>query len=121
VVSKKSAKKTQSIILHALVFLYRESILEPIDLNMQFRRSDKSRKLPTVMTPDEIGRLFCHCSSHDKLPYQLMFGSGLRLKKCLQLRIQDIDYDYKSVHVWQGKGGKNRLRSKIMNTPINKR
>ncbi len=29
--------------------------------------------------------------------------------ECLRLRMQDIDYDYKSVRVWQGKGGKNRI------------
>lgn len=109
VVNKKLAKKTQSLALNALVFLYKDIILEPIDLDMQFRRSDKSRKLPTVMTPKEIERLFNHCSPTYKLPYQLMYGSGLRLMECLRLRVQDIDYVYKSVRVWQGKGGKNRF------------
>ncbi|MFA0079880.1 integron integrase [Vibrio artabrorum] len=109
VVNKKSAKKTQSLALNALVFLYKEIIQEPVDLDMQFRRSDKSRKLPTVMTQEEISRLFSHCSINYKLPYQLMYGSGLRLMECVRLRIQDIDFEYKSVRVWQGKGGKNRL------------
>ncbi|MFA0508362.1 MULTISPECIES: integron integrase [unclassified Vibrio] len=108
-VNKKSARKTQSLALNALVFLYKEIIQEPIELDMQFRRSDKSRKLPTVMTPEEVGRLFNHCSPNYKLPYQLMYGSGLRLMECLRLRVQDIDYAYKSVRVWQGKGGKNRI------------
>ena len=48
-------------------------------------------------------------SPNYKLPYQLMYGSGLRLMECVRLRIQDIDYAYKSVRVWQGKGGKNRI------------
>lgn len=109
VVNRKSAKKTQSLALNALVFLYKEILLEPISLDMQFRRSDKSRKLPTVMTPKEIERLFNHCLPSYKLPFQLMYGSGLRLMECVRLRIQDIDYDYKSVRVWQGKGGKNRF------------
>lgn len=37
-----------------------------------------------------------------------MYGSGLRLMEAVRLRVHDIDYDYLSVMVWQGKGNKNR-------------
>ncbi|WP_372627141.1 integron integrase, partial [Arsukibacterium sp.] len=43
-----------------------------------------------------------------KLLTQLMYGSGLRLMEAVRLRVHDIDYDYLSVMVWQGKGNKNR-------------
>lgn len=109
-VAKKSvAKKSQNLALNALVFLYREIIQEPVEPDMQFRRSDKSRKLPTVLTPSEVSGLLSHCDSQYKLPYQLMYGSGLRLMECVRLRNHDIDFDYKSLRVWQGKGGKNRI------------
>ncbi|WP_372628261.1 tyrosine-type recombinase/integrase, partial [Arsukibacterium sp.] len=45
-----------------------------------------------------------------KLLTQLMYGSGLRLMEAVRLRVHDIDYDYLSVMVWQGKGNKNRFR-----------
>ncbi|MGY3571539.1 integron integrase [Vibrio paucivorans] len=109
VVDKNYARKTQRLALNALVFLYREIIQEPIDLDMQFRRSDKSKKLPTVMSQEEIERFFTQCSPLYKLPYQLMYGSGLRLMECLRLRVQDIDFEYKSIRIWQGKGGQNRI------------
>ncbi|OLQ89721.1 hypothetical protein BIY21_14895 [Vibrio ponticus] len=38
VVNKKSAQKTQNLALNALVFLYKDIIQEPIDIDMQFRR-----------------------------------------------------------------------------------
>lgn len=109
VANKSVAKKSQSLALNALVFLYKEIIQQPVDLDMQFRRSDKSRKLPTVLTPAEVSRLLAQCSPKYKLAYQLMYGSGLRLMECVRLRIHDIDYQYKSVRIWQGKGGKNRI------------
>ena len=37
-----------------------------------------------------------------------MYGSGLRLLEAVRLRVQDIDFDYHAVRVWQGKGSKNR-------------
>ncbi|MEZ8103439.1 integron integrase [Vibrio bivalvicida] len=109
VAQKSIAKKTQSLALNSLVFLYKEIIQQPVDLDMQFRRSDKSRKLPTVLTPSEIRKLLSQCAPKYKLPYQLMYGSGLRLMECVRLRIHDIDFEYKSLRVWQGKGGKNRI------------
>lgn len=109
VTKKKVAQKTQSLALNALVFLYKDIIEEPIAIDMQFRRSDKSRKLPTVLTPIEVSLLLKNCAPQYKTPYQIMYGSGLRLMECLRLRVQDIDFEYKSIKVWQGKGGKNRL------------
>jgi integron integrase len=37
-----------------------------------------------------------------------MYGSGLRLMEVTRLRIQDIDFNYLSVNIWNGKGGKHR-------------
>ena len=39
----------------------------------------------------------------------LLYGSGLRLRECLQLRVKDIDFDYKQVIVRDAKGGKDRV------------
>ncbi|KJY84034.1 integrase [Vibrio galatheae] len=103
------AQKTQSLALNALVFLYKEIIQQPVDLDMQFRRSNRSRKLPTVLTQAEVRRLLSQCAPKYKLPFQLMYGSGLRLMECVRLRIHDIDFEYKSLRIWQGKGGKNRI------------
>ncbi len=37
-----------------------------------------------------------------------MYGSGLRVSECLQLRVQDIDFEHLSLTVHNGKGGKDR-------------
>jgi integron integrase len=39
----------------------------------------------------------------------LMYGSGLRVLEAVQLRVQDIDFDYKCIRVWNGKGKKHRV------------
>ena len=39
----------------------------------------------------------------------LLYGSGLRLTECLNLRVQDIDFPGDEITVRDGKGGKDRL------------
>jgi integron integrase len=39
----------------------------------------------------------------------LLYGAGLRLTECLQLRIKDIDFDYQQITVRSGKGEKDRV------------
>ncbi|MFH1632914.1 MAG: tyrosine-type recombinase/integrase [Chloroflexota bacterium] len=40
---------------------------------------------------------------------QLLYGSGLRLMECVRLRIKDIDFEYKTITVRDGKGEKDRF------------
>lgn len=100
--------KTQSVALNALVFLYREIIKTPLTLNLNFNKSTAQPKLPIVLTSIEVARLFNTISARHALPCKLMYGSGLRLMEAARLRVQDIDFDYLSIMVWQGKGGKHR-------------
>ncbi|CAH8234797.1 integron integrase [Vibrio aestuarianus] len=107
-VKGKVAAKTQALALNSLHFLYREIIKEPLSINMNFKKSQLDRKLPVVMTRDETKRFLDHIDPRYQLPIKLLYGSGLRLMECVRLRMQDIDYDYGAVRIWQGKGGKNR-------------
>lgn len=107
-VDKKVATKTQALALNALSFLYREIIKEPLTLNMKFQKSQLDRKLPVVMTREEIKRFLNQVEPKYQLPIKLLYGSGLRLMECIRLRIQDIDFNYGALRIWQGKGGKNR-------------
>ena len=102
------APKTQALALNALVFLYREIIKKPLTLNLNFNKSTAQPKLPMVLTTDEISKLLNNITASHALPCKLMYGSGLRLMETVRLRVQDIDFDYLSVMIWHGKGGKHR-------------
>lgn len=102
------APRTQAIALNSLVFLYQHIIEKPLSLELNFNKSKQSTKLPTVLTKAEIKILFAHTNPNYLLLCQLMYGSGLRLIEVVRLRIQDIDFNYYCVNVWQGKGNKNR-------------
>ncbi len=102
------APKTQAIALNALVLMYRELLNKPLSISMQFMKSKTQPKLPVVMTKIEVSKLLNNINNTYLLPCQLMYGSGLRLMEVLRLRVQDIDFDYAAIQVWNGKGSKHR-------------
>lgn len=102
------APKTQALALNALVFLYKEIINKPLTLELNFNRSHIQTKLPTVLTQDEIIQFLSALDAKHALACKLMYGSGLRLMEVVRLRVQDIDFDFCSIQIWNGKGGKHR-------------
>lgn len=102
------APKTQSLALNALNYLYRDFIEKPLAIDLRFNKSGITPKLPTVLTQLEIKKLFLYIDDKYKLPCLLMYGSGLRVMEVVRLRIHDFDFDFHSIEVWNGKGGKHR-------------
>jgi integron integrase len=109
VIKKDVAASTQSTALNALAFLYRDIIKQPLKIDLNFVKSGRPVKLPVVLTLDEVKRFFEKVDSNHRLAISLLYGSGLRLMECVRLRVQDIDFDYKSIRIWNGKGGKHRV------------
>jgi len=61
-----------------------------------------------VLTLKEIEGIFDHRTGTLKLMAMLIYGCGLRLQECLQLRLKDIDIEQNMVVVRSGKGDKDR-------------
>ena len=102
------APKTQALALNALSYMYKYVLKNELTLELNFNKSHIQQKLPVVLTQKEISALLPQIDANYQLICQLMYGSGLRLMEAVRLRVQDIDFDFYTVRVWQGKGGKNR-------------
>jgi integrase len=63
-----------------------------------------------VLSRGEVRRLLASLEGEFLLIALLLYGSGLRLLECLQLRVKDVDLDQGEIRVRRGKGGKDRLR-----------
>lgn len=72
-------------------------------------RAKKPKRLPVVLTRDEVERILTHLSGEYRLMAQLLYGSGLRLIECIRLRVKDIDFAQRQIIVRDGKGGKDRV------------
>ncbi len=99
---------TQRQALNALAFLYNKVLFKSLEPEIAPIRSKKERRLPTVLSKEEVSALFRQMSGVHALMAKLLYGSGLRLIECVRLRIKDIDFDRKRIHVIKGKGGKDR-------------
>jgi integron integrase len=109
VLKNNVAPRTQATALNSLSFLYKHIIGCELSLNLNFTRSKRQPKLPVVMTTNEVKILMKHLNKRYYLIAGLMYGSGLRVMEAVQLRVQDIDFDYKCIRIWHGKGNKHRI------------
>lgn len=71
-------------------------------------RARQKRSLPVVLTIKEIEKIFLNMSGVNLLMAKLIYGCGLRLHECLQLRVKDIDFEQNMVIIRSGKGDKDR-------------
>jgi integron integrase len=98
---------TQNQALNALVFFYRYVINISSENTIDALRARSRRKLPVVLTKEEIATIFTHMKSF-RLEAMLIYGCGLRISECTQLRIKDIDLENNIIIVRSGKGDKDR-------------
>jgi integron integrase len=102
------APSTHKQALSAILFLYREVLSIDLPWMAAIGRPQARRRLPVVLSRDEVARLLGELGGRDHLIAALLYGAGLRLLECLQLRVKDIDFDRRIIFVRNGKGGKDR-------------
>jgi integron integrase len=108
-VSENVSASTQNQALAAILFFFRNILGNPVDDFSDVIRAKKPKRLPVVMSRMEVKQLLAEMSGDKRLAAALMYGTGLRLMECLELRVQDIDFEQNQVLVRNGKGGKDRI------------
>ncbi len=108
-VTRKVAVATQNQALAALLFLYRDVLGITLDWLENIVRAKKPVRLPVVLTRTEVMQVLSRLNGQNWIAGMLMYGAGLRLLECLQLRAKDIDFGYRQIVVREGKGGKDRV------------
>jgi integrase/recombinase XerD len=94
----------------ALEFLYNVTLDRPERIE-KLPWAKPPRRLPTVLSVQEVGRMLqvvAHCP-RDTALLMTMYGAGLRISETLALKGQDIDSPRMLIHVRQGKGNKDRM------------
>jgi len=110
VVNRNVASATQSQALNALIFFYKQVLHCEIGDIGVFRHAKKPRRLPVVLSCDEVCKLLSYIENEERrLMASLLYGCGMRLMECIRLRILDIDFPYQQILVRNAKGGKDRV------------
>ncbi len=108
-VDRNVSASTQNTALAALLFLYRDVLHTDLPYIDQIERARRPKRLPVVFSRDEVHGILGHLYGDHHLMASLLYGTGMRLTECLQLRVKDIDFTYHQITVRDGKGEKDRV------------
>jgi len=106
---RRVSAATQGQALAALLFLYRQVLEVDLPWLDGVVRAPVRRRLPVVLSRDEVRALIRHLDGPVQLAAGLLYGSGLRLMETLTLRVKDLDFDRCEIRVREGKGNKDRV------------
>ncbi len=100
---------TQNQALCALLFLYRAVLRRPLTGRLDLPQPRPSTYLPVVLTRTEVRTVLAQLSGVPRLVASLLYGTGMRLLECLQLRVKDLDFERSEIVIRQAKGRKDRV------------
>ena len=103
------AASTQNQALSAILFLYREVLELDLPWLDGVVRAKRPQRLPIVLTRDEVRAVLQPLTGVPRLMAYLLYGAGLRLLECCQLRVQDVDFGANQIVIRSGKGDKDRV------------
>jgi len=108
-VDRKVAAPTQNQALSAILYLYRQVLELDMPHLQTVVRARTSEHVPVVLSREEVSLVLGHMTGTEALVCAVLYGSGMRLMECLQLRVKDVDFGFKEFVVRSGKGFKDRV------------
>lgn len=108
-VDKHVSASTQNQALSAILFLYKRVLELELDWIDDVVRAKRPKRLPVVLTKNEVMSILNAMSGTNGLVTKLLYGTGIRLMEALRLRIQDVDFEQRQLLVRSGKGDKDRI------------
>jgi integron integrase len=103
------AASTQNQALAALQFLYREVLGQSLGFGEGIVSAKRPHVLPNVLSREDVHRVLSMMRGQPKLMALLLYGAGLRLQECCQLRLKDINTNRGEILVRRGKGARDRV------------
>ena len=107
-VRQRVSASTQNQALCAILFLCREVLAVDVEDLSQTTRAKRGSHLPVVLSVPETAALLGAMRGLPWLMAAVIYGGGLRVSECCQLRVKDLDFDQGLVFVRGGKGAKDR-------------
>jgi len=103
------AVSTQNQALAALQFLYRDVLGAPLAAMDGVAPARRPHVLPNVLSRAGVQRVLAELSGTPRLMAMLLYGAGLRVGECCQLRVKDVDFERGEIRVRRGKGNRDRV------------
>ncbi len=108
-VERKVSASTQNQALSAVAYFFKRVLGRELGELGDTLRAARGRRLPEVLSREEVRRLLAEAEGTPGLMMRLLYGAGLRLTECLRLRVKDVDFERGVLMVRGGKGDKDRM------------
>jgi integron integrase len=108
-VHNKVSAPTQNQALAGVLFLYRDVLGIDLPWLANLVRAKTPQHLPVVMTRAEVQRVLSNLDGTEWLVASMLYGAGLRVTECLQLRIKDVELSRHELLIRNAKGQKDRV------------
>jgi hypothetical protein len=112
-VVERVSPSTQAQALNALAFWFSHALGTALGDLGDFARPRRPRPVPVVLTLSEIARLFAAMQGTTALMAGLLYGTGLRLREGVTLRVKDIDLERRQIAVGRERGGRTASPSSL--------
>ncbi len=107
-VEKKVSASSQNQAFNALLFLFKQVLKKDFGEIKGVARAKRKPYIPVVLSREEIELIFDYLEDPIDLIAKLLYGCGLRLFECLNLRVQCFNFDAGILTIHDGKGQKDR-------------
>ncbi len=107
-VKRRVSASSQNQAFNALLFFFKHVLKNDFGDMKDIPRAKRAPYIPVVLSKDEIGRIISGLGSPYDLVVKLLYGCGLRLFECLNLRVGCLNFDTGILTVHDGKGRKDR-------------
>lgn len=107
-VVKQVSASSQNQAFNALLFLYKQVLKKEFGEIKGVPRAKRRPYIPVVLSREEIDLIVEHLDEPVSLIAKLLYGCGLRLFECLNLRVHCFNFDAGILTVHDGKGKKDR-------------
>jgi integron integrase len=106
---ERVAASTQNQAFSALLFLYRNVLKKDLPDSIEAVRAKRPKHLPTVLTKAEVQKIITSMSGTYQLMAKLLYGGGLRVSECVQLRVKDVSFAQRQITIRDPKGKHDRV------------
>ena len=97
-----------NVTITGLTFFFKSTLDHP-ELMRHMHPVREPRKIPVVLSPEEVARLIGRAGSlRNQTALSAAYGAGLRASEVVALKVGDIDSQRMTLRIEQGKGSKDR-------------
>ncbi len=106
---KRGDSSSSTIIVFLAAIKYAQTSILKRDITVDVKRPKKEKRIPTVLSKQEVKKLFETLDSEkSKLMARMLYACGFRVSELVNLKVNDLEFEEKTGRIKQGKGKKDR-------------